>query len=165
MKQGLFLFARKTSSYFSLIFIVAVVLSSCRTNQTLSYSSVETTAIAAESNGTYVIRVQGKGTTRSMAYDNARRQAVHDVIFKGIHTSYGDHKMIHPLINDPRMEQKEETFFNSFFSEKGEYLDYIESTKEDKIQNSNENTKSVILNVIVRRDKLKEMLRNKGFIL
>jgi hypothetical protein len=162
MKQKDYLFTYKAISY--VCFMTILALFACRTNQTLSYSSIETTAIAAEMEGSYVIRVQGKGSTREMAYENARRQAVHDVIFKSVHTSYGDHRMIHPLINDPMVEQKEEAFFNSFFSDKGGYQNFVEQTKENKIKNSNENTNSVILNVVVHRDKLKEFLLSRGFI-
>lgn len=138
---------------------------SCKTyTDPLVYATYETRAVAPEGYGNYVLRVQGKGTSKKMALENARRQAVRDVIFTDVHVAYGDHKPLMRLITDPSLEQKNASFFSEFFSPAGSYTDYIKSTKEDKESYSKDANHTVILNVIVKRDALRNLLLSQGLI-
>lgn len=133
---------------------------SCKTNDSLVYATIETKAIATEMDGSYVLRVQGNGTTREMARGNAIRQAVHDVIFKNIYKTYDDHKMIYALISEPTMEQTYEDFFNRFFSSNGEYLKYVDTTRKAKLKFESYTNRTIIMNVVVNRAALKQMLQS-----
>lgn len=165
LKNGSLCFAKKanTQLILCLIFMSALFVS-CKTNQTLVYSTVETTAIASNINGAYILRVQGKGITYKSASENARKQAVHDIIFKNVHSSFGDHEMIFALINDPIIEQKNASFFNNFFSDNGTYKNYMEKINENEIRFSSSSTKCVIINVLVKRNELNKMLKDRNIL-
>ena len=129
----------------------------------MTYATYQTRSIAPHANSCYLIRAQGRGSTKKEAIDNAVRQAVRDVIFNDIQVTYGDHKPLKRLINDPSTEQKNETFFNNFFQPGGDYARYAQVVNEDKDEFSNgENYKTVILNVIVNRGELKSYLSGKN---
>lgn len=131
-------------------------MTSCRSHKSMyqNYSTVTTTIIAPEGSGDYVLRVQGRGVTQAKALENARRQAVHDVLFSNLYTTYGDHKMIKAIFNDPSAEEKYDVFFNKFFESK--WKKFAKETAGDKDEQYNDKTKTVVVNVLVKRVQLRE---------
>lgn len=147
------------------VIICALGVFSCKTyTDPLLYGTYETRAISPEGYGNYILRVQGKGTSKKMAIENAKKQAVRDVLFTDVHVAYGDHKPLMRLIVDPSIEQKNAAFFKDFFSSNGTYKNYISSTKEDRESYSKGANYTVILNIIVKRDELRQLLMNQGLI-
>ncbi len=144
--------------------LVLLLLVSCKTNESLVYATIETKAIASEMDGSYVLRVQGKGTTATMAKENAIKNAVHDAIFKNIYKTYDNHNMIYALVNDPSTEQVYKDFFQNFFASNGEYLKYVDTTKKDRLDFNSHNSNTVILNVVVKRSELERMLHINNII-
>lgn len=146
--------------------ILGCIISSCTTQKTdpLIYASYETRAIADQDNGAYIIRVQGKGVSKNIAKENALKQAVRDIIFTDVHSAYGNHKPLMRLITDPSTEQKNQNFFNTFFSKDGGYLNFVHSTKSDEEHYSDGAKNTVIMNVVVERAALKDYLQSQGLI-
>lgn len=154
----------KTKIWVLTLFLIAII-SSCRTyTDPLTYSTYEPRAIAAESDQTYLLRVQGKGLTREDAVNNALEQTVRDIIFKDIHVTYGDHKPLMRLINNPADEQNHAEFFNKFFSSNGNYLLYISPVKKNREFYSSGSITTVIMNVKVERGALKAYLAEMEII-
>ena len=156
---------KKTTIYYLLSFMMAFMMMSCKVQKAdqLLYSNYSTRAIASENGGSYVLRVQGKGTSRAMATENALKQAARDVIFTDVHTAYGDHKPLMRLITDPTTERKNEAFFNNFFSNNGGYQNFVRGEKKDQEYYSEDSKNTVIMNVVVDRAALKEYLKSQGF--
>lgn len=132
---------------------------SCKTAvDPLFYSHYETRVIAPEGSDIYILRVQGKGRTKTLAQQNALMNAVRDVIFTDIHASYGTHTPLMRLVNDPSQEQKNEAFFSKFFSENGEYLKYATLNKKNKNFYSDGSYYVALVDITINRGALKKYL-------
>ena len=109
--------------------------------------------------GKYVLRVQGIGQTYYQAKEDAMRKAVYDVIFKNVSSSYGEHKMIHPIISNPLIEQQYSDFFDAFFSTGGDYLKFVHRLRLEKDKFKPQARRGVIMNVMVDRAALAKYLK------
>ena len=96
-----------------LLFFLITLFCAC-TPKNIYYSTFSTTAIANKGMGEYVLRVQGIGQTYQQAKEDAMRKAVYDIIFKNVSSSYGEHRMIQPVLSNPLTEQQHADFFGSF---------------------------------------------------
>ena len=155
----------KTTYFLTLAILFISIISGCKSyNDPIIYSAYEPRAVAAETDQTYILRVQGKGQTREDAINNALSQAIRDVIFKDIHVTYGDHKPLMRLINNPSEEANHSTFFSNFFSSAGNYLDFVTPINKNQDFYSSGTTKTVIMNVRVERGALKAYLTENKII-
>ncbi|MDE6416581.1 MAG: hypothetical protein K2K68_06110 [Duncaniella sp.] len=130
----------------------------------MAYSHFETRAVSEAGGTDYVIRVEGRGTTKAMAIKNAEINAVRDVIFKDIHTTFGNHRPLMALINDPSVEIKESSFFEPFFASNGKYSEFLATTKSSAELYTNDKEITVIMSIIVKRGYLKHYLEENHLI-
>lgn len=152
----------KVSHSFLLLFFITLFCA-C-TPKNIYYSTFSTTAIANRGTGEYVLRVQGIGQTYQQSKDDAMRKAVYDVIFKNISSSYGEHRMIHPVLSNPLIEQQYADFFGSFFSVGGDYLKFVHEVRLEKEKYKPQARYGIIMNVVVKRAALAKYLAdNKIF--
>ncbi len=147
-----------------------LTVSSCRTNTTISneyaFVSFETECLGVEADGSQTLRAWGKGKNKADAIEQAKKNAVKDVIFKGI-KSNSDECNKKPLIFEVNAEEKYETYFNSFFRDGGEYSKYV--TSEDENRTSRINAKhstqeSYGIVVRVKRAELRQRLIDDNII-
>lgn len=144
------------------------IWAACSSNKTTTaaYYSYETECIGTELDGSMTLRAWGDGNTKKDAIEQAMKQAVHDVIFKGIikGTSGSDAR---PLILEANAEDKYRNYFDKFFADGGEYLHYV-NMKDEK-----SNSKQVIesaniykygVTVRVLRSLLRTKLQDDGII-
>ena len=75
--------------------------------------------------GTILIKSWGTDTKVRKAKEQAKRNALRSLMFKGIPGS----AVKRPLINEPGAEEKHRDYFARFFSEGGMYNQYIVETK------------------------------------
>jgi len=86
--------------------------------------SYETECFGSESDGSQTIKVWGNGRNRSDAVEQAMKNGISDVIFKGI--LYGKQDCdVRPLISEPNARDKYQDYFNTFFSDNGPYKEYV----------------------------------------
>lgn len=142
-----------------LFLILFVVFFNACAPKNIYYSTFSTTAIANRGMGKYVLRVQGIGQTYHQAKVDAVRKAVYDVVFKIINSSYGEHKMIHPIISNPLIEQQYSDFFDAFFSTGGDYLKFAYELRLEKDKFKPQARRGVIMNVMVDRVALAKYLK------
>lgn len=133
---------------------------------TSSYYASATTYMNDEGDGSITVRAYGHGKNRSDAIEQAAKNAVRDIIFKGI-TVPNNIQLSKPLVTAVNAEEKFQNFFNSFFSDGGTYTEFV--SKEDRRSGSNnkeKNTTQVKLTTTVRvlRADLKNYLMNNGII-
>jgi hypothetical protein len=113
--------------------LMVLLLISCSAQKKISGNYIfKTECIGIEMDGSQTLRAWGKGRNRFDAVEQAKKNAVNDVLFKGIID--GDQSCEkRPLVPEVNARQTYSNYFNLFFSDNGEYLKYI-SLKDEKIK-------------------------------
>jgi hypothetical protein len=130
----------------------------CKTT-TPSFYNYKTECLGVELDGTQTLKAWGHGRYRKDAADQAKKNAVRDVIFKGILDGSNECKE-KPLLLEVNAEKKYESYFTNFFKDGGEYKKFV-SLKDEKIhrhidrkkdfRNKDQSTYSVVVRVL-RKD-------------
>lgn len=120
-----------------------------------------------ELDGSVTIRVQAEGKNRKDALDQACKNAVYNVIFKGVKAEDKNSLLVRPLIFEVNAAEKYASFFNEFFSDRGDYDDFV--TMKDRRSGTNIREKkdaqvAWTTTVRVLRPQLEEYLIEKGII-
>ena len=89
----------------------------------------ETECISKEMDGSLTLRVWGTGRNKTDALEQAKKQAVYDVLFKGVTRGNTDYNM-RPIMTEVNARQRYQDYFDIFFMDRGEYRKYI--SMEDK---------------------------------
>ncbi|MBP7358710.1 MAG: hypothetical protein KA955_05150 [Prevotella sp.] len=149
-----------------LIVFASFILLGCKTTSTASFVSYETECLGVELDGSQTLRAWGEGRNKADAVEQAEKNAVRDVIFKGIRAGKADCNM-RPLITEVNAQEKYEEYFNRFFMDNGEYRKYVSS--EDEKNHSKEHQKNYVgakygVTVRVLRAELKSRLKNDGVL-
>jgi hypothetical protein len=92
----------------------------------------EVSCMGTGMDGTQLIKVWGFGKKPEDAIHQARKNAVHAVIFKGI---LGGQPgcMQRPLVNKPGAEVQHADYFNNFFSNGGSYLRFVSQAGDGSV--------------------------------
>lgn len=155
---------------FLVVGVALLLLNSCRTTTLISsesaYMSYKTECLGTELDGSQTLRAWGKGKNRADAIEQAQKNAVRDVIFKGINSG-SDECNTKPIIFEVNAQEKYEYYFNVFFVDGGEYKKYVSSKDENMTSrmvaksNTQENWSVVVR---VDRSGLRNRLINDGII-
>jgi hypothetical protein len=124
----------------------------------------EVECLGTGSQGSQLMKVWGYGKTPEDAVIQAKRNAVHAVIFKGITAGQGCMKR--PLVTDAGVEQSKADYFNLFFAPAGKYLNFVSLSGEgvqDRIKVDNR-TYKVAINVSVMHTALRQELEAAGIV-
>lgn len=84
----------------------------------------ETECIGKELDGSLTLRVWGTGRNRADALEQAKKQAVYDVLFKGVTKGNTDYNM-RPVMTEVNARQRHQDYFDVFFMDHGEYRKFI----------------------------------------
>lgn len=113
--------------------------------------------------GTYLVKVWTYSKKAAVAENQCRKNAVHGVIFKGYGGGQGCVSQ-RPLANTPGIENQYKEYFNSFFSEGGEFQKYA-SIMEGTIETVKVGKEYKVGCVVsVRKDDLRKALEAAGVI-
>lgn len=82
-------------------------------------------SIKVEQDGSITVRVWGNGRNRADAIELAKKNAVYDVIFKGITKGVAKGIYTRPLLPTVNAREKYQEYFDIFFMDGGEYLKYV----------------------------------------
>lgn len=144
------------------------LLAGCSSSKTTtsSYYASAPTYLNNESDGSITVRAYGQGRNRSDAIEQAAKNAVHEVIFKGINIP-GNALLSKPLVTAVNAEEKFQRFFNAFFVDGGEYMRFV--TTEDRRTGSDHKEKNRIqikcaITVRILRPQLQNYLIDNGII-
>ena len=91
----------------------------------------ETECLGVEGDGSQTLRAWGFGKNKKDALEQARKNAVYDVIFKGIKAGVAGCNM-RPLINEVNARERHEDYFDRFFMDGGEYKKYVSDADEKR---------------------------------
>lgn len=131
-----------------------------------SFYTYETECLGVELDGSQTLRAWGEGKNKSDAVEQAKKNAVRDVLFKGIRKGKEDCNL-RPLMIEANAHEKYEEYFNAFFADGGEYLKYVSSKDErwgSKEKQRNKLGKKYGVTVRVLRSELKKKLKADGLI-
>ena len=98
----------------------------------------QTECIGKEMDGSLTLRVWGTGRNKTDALEQAKKQAVYDVLFNGVTKGNTDYNM-RPVMTEVNARQRYQDYFDIFFMDRGEYHKYI--SMEDKRAGSTRVTK------------------------
>lgn len=117
--------------------------------------------------GTYLIKVWSYAKKPETAIEQAKKNAVHGIIFRG----FPERNRVpgqKPLAQGSNVEQEHETFFNDFFDDGGKYLKFVTLANngaigsEDRIKIGKEYKIGVVISVDV--NALRKDLEDAGII-
>jgi hypothetical protein len=122
-----------------------------------------TECMGVEMDGSQTVKCWGSGKNRADAVEQARKNAVRDVLFKGI-TEGKQECNVKPIITEVNAQEKYEAYFNKFFTDDGAYKEFVNNKDEslwpklvkDKKKNGSEITEGVIVRVL--RSELKQRM-------
>jgi hypothetical protein len=84
------------------------------------------------SQGTYLIKVWSYSKKPNVAIEQAKKNAVHGIIFRGFSTK--DRVEGKPsLTNNPNLEMEKQEFFTDFFADGGKYLKFVNITSDGSV--------------------------------
>ena len=119
--------------------------------------------------GTYLIKVWQYSKKPKIAIEQAKKNAVHGIVFKGYSAAKDGRLSGQPaLTNNPNLDQEKKEFFDDFFSDNGKYMKYVNLAGDgavaagDRIKVGKEYKIGVI--VSVRTQALRKDLESAGII-
>ena len=136
---------------FILLFSLSSIAQSKQT-KTASYYKYETECLEDKLDGNFIFMAWGSGSTKKEAIDQAQRNAVNDILFKGVNKSTCN---VRPLILEVQAAEKYRYYVADFFNK--DYLDYISIEKSPKSKKKSRS--QTVYGVKVKIDV--EGLRNK----
>ncbi|MDR2232863.1 MAG: hypothetical protein LBE56_07045 [Tannerella sp.] len=153
------------------ILTLAVILTSCSASKTAEKYTrqwrYEIEPVAVATKGSYLIKVWSYSKKQAVATEQAKKNAVHGVIFRGFAGMNGVSRKP-PLANGPNLENEKKEFFDPFFADGGKYMKYVSITNDgsiaakDRLKVGKEYKIGVIVSVAV--DELRKDLEDAGII-
>jgi len=127
-------------------------------------SNYEVECMGTGADGTQLIKVWGFGNKPDEAVYQAKKNAVHAVIFKGIRGGKPG-CMTRPLVTTPGAEQMHSDYFNTFFANGGRYLNFVSQSgsEVDRIKIDKKQYKVGVV-VSVAHAELRRELEAAGII-
>lgn len=146
----------------------ALLLSGCsqRATDAGAYYSYATRCLGTELDGSYTLLAWGEGRNKQDAVEQAQKNAVRDVLFRGVHAGVKEREE-RPVLNEPNAQEKYEEYFNIFFADGGEYRKYvsgIDERRRSKQKESYHQGRKYSTTVRVNRAALKARLKADGVL-
>ena len=150
--------------------ILILLIISCTPQRKIAGNySYKTECLGVEGDGTQTLLSWGTGRNRLDAVEQAKKNAVRDVILKGIIDGKGECEK-RPLIIEVNAAEKYEDYFVKFFADKGPYQKFVTLKDEridDKITRNRQGASKDVTNsavVRVNRFELKQHLIKEGIL-
>jgi hypothetical protein len=125
--------------------------------------SKETECLGVEMDGSQTLKAWGFGNGKNDAIEQAKKNGVRDVLFKGIRSGKDECNQ-KPLINEVNAQDKYEDYFNKFFADAGAYTKFV-NMKDEPIKigakdrkSATEGTQYGIVVRILRAELKKQMI-------
>lgn len=115
---------------YSIIFTF-LTLFSVRGQKVNGNYNYKTSCVDVESDGSQTLLAWGKGRNRSDAVEQAKKNAVSDILFVGI-LDGNSVCTKRPLLPEVNARERYEDYFNTFFKDGGDFMKYV-SLKDERI--------------------------------
>ena len=148
--------------------VISISFASCRSRNvtTPALHGYDTECLGTSMDGTQTLRVWASGRNKTDAIEQAKKKAVYDVVFTGIHAGSGECNS-YPVVDEPNARKKYEEYFDLFFADGGAYSKYVSITNQKKsaIQRFQGNgTLTIGIIVTVNRSALKQRFLSDNVI-
>jgi len=134
-----------------------------------AYNTHQTECMGIEMDGSQTVKAWGTGRNRHDAVEQAKKNAVRDVLFNGIVAGKAECQ-IKPVLAEVNVRERNEAYFNKFFADGGEFRKFL-SLRDEKIRHRFFRDKQlakdrVNRSVIVRVDRpgLIEKMKQDGIL-
>lgn len=107
----------------ALLLIVAILTFSLQ-SLVLGAQSYQTECISVEQDGSQTLRVWGKGRNRVDAVEQAKKDAIYEILFTGVRKGNKGERL-RPLVPEVNARERYRDYFDIFFMDRGEYLNYV----------------------------------------
>jgi hypothetical protein len=149
------------------ISLMAFSMGFAQVKNNLEYYRYELECVGTGTDGTYLVKVWNYSKKSKKAIAEAKRNAVHGVIFKGFGGGPGCTGQ-KPLANSPGIEEQHKDFFEAFFADGGKYLKYVNESTDGSID-ADDITKvgkeyKIGIVVSVAKDALRQDLEAAGIV-
>lgn len=129
----------------------------------------EIECVGTGENGNYLIKVWSFSRRPDVAAEQAKKNAVHGVIFKGLPSGERGCFSQPPLARSSNLEQEKEQFFEEFFSDGGKYGKFVNLTTNGAIATGdrlriNRREYKIGIIVSVNKDLLRRDLEEAGIL-
>jgi len=150
--------------------VLMLTLGSCDPQRKVAaYNTYKTECMGIEMDGSQTVKAWGTGRNRHDAVQQARKNAVRDVLFNGI-TAGKPECQVKPVLPEVNVRERNEEYFNKFFADGGAYNQFLSKRDErishrwlrDKMKAKDRVTRSVI--VRVDRPGLIEKMKEDGLL-
>lgn len=127
----------------------------------------EIECVSTGAQGTYLIKVWSYSKKPTVAIEQAKKNAVHGIIFKGF-SGQGAGCTQKPLTSNPALEQEKAEFFKEFFADGGKYMKFVNISgdgtvnAEDRLKVGKEFKIGVVVSVL--KENLRKDLEAAGII-
>lgn len=161
--------------YFNLMFTIVALLGmlsldSCRKDTVISgdysYVTFDTQCLGSNLDGSVRVRAFGSGATKALAIESAKRNAVRDIILKGIKSGSPECSR-DPLMLEVNAAERYRYYFNSFFADGGAYTQYcslFDETLTSRVKAKSNTQMSYGVTVTVNCEGLRERLIADGIL-
>lgn len=159
---------RPITTILGAMFVSTLALTGCKTaaSSVTPYLPDIVECMGVEHDGSQTLRVSGTGRNKADAIEQAKKNAVREVIFKGIRQGKQGCNM-RPIVNEVNAEERYEEYFNIFFADGGEYRKYISMADERNNSHDKAQAKTFVkytITVRVLRSELKARLKTDHVI-
>ena len=142
---------------------LALTTSSCASQQQVF--GYEMTCLGVGSEGSNLLKVYSYGKTYDKSVEQAKHDAVHGILFKGIVGSNGCANQ--PAMVKPQEQVANQAFFDEFFK-KGEYLRFVNISNDGSVSGADRlkvgSMSKIGVTVSVQKDALRKYLEQAGVI-
>lgn len=145
-----------------------VIMVRCNTNKNLTASynhEIESTGV--ELDGSITLKTWGKGRNRADGIEQAKKEAVNAVLFTGIRNGKQEFQ-ISPILNLPNIRESRADYFNDFFKDSGEYLNFVSNIDKSfgKIERARGRDGEFMFGFVIRvmKSDLKNKMLNDGIL-
>ncbi|MGV9003261.1 hypothetical protein [Flavobacterium sp.] len=125
----------RTKSFFVLLFVIATTANAQKNNKankdTVAWR-YEIEAVQTGTQGSYLIKVWSYSKKPEVAIEQAKKNAVHGIIFQGFtgSQSVAGQK---PLTTNVNLEVEKEDFFKPFFADGGKYMKFVSMSNDGAV--------------------------------
>ena len=159
-----------TTKIFSIVALGTIIFSCSPQKKIAGNYATETECMGVEMDGSQTVKAWGTGRNREDAVEQAKKQGVSDVLFKGIRNGKSECNS-KPVLFEVNVREKNEDYFNGFFADGGPYKEFVTgqdgsdlhpSVFKRRVKSGDQATYGLIIRV--QRAKLKQKMIADGII-
>ena len=108
---------------------VLILIFSCQSQKNIAGNyTYKTECVGDADKGQFLLKAWGKGLNKKEAIEDARKNALKDVLFSGVFTGEAACAR-NAMLTEVNAMEKHKAFFEKFFARNGDYKDFIKERK------------------------------------